>query len=88
MGPSDDPSAIVNPELKVYGVKRLRVIDTSIIPASTTSHTSKSHLIINFIQIFSFHFHLFFLSSSDAASFMIGEVGADLIKKDWQRPSW
>ena len=63
MGPSQDQTAIVNPELKVYGVKRLRVIDTSIIPDSTTSHTN-------------------------AASFMIGEIGADLIKRDWQRHSW
>ena len=62
MGPSEDKTAIVNPELKVYGVKRLRVIDTSIIPLSTTSHTC-------------------------AASYMIGEVGADLIKKDWERYS-
>ncbi|XP_070507004.1 glucose dehydrogenase [FAD, quinone]-like isoform X1 [Chironomus tepperi] len=62
MGPSEDSTAIVNPELKVYGVKRLRVIDTSIIPISTTSHTC-------------------------AASYMIGEVGADMIKRDWERQS-
>lgn len=41
MSASDDATGIVSPELKVYGVKRLRVIDTSIIPESTTSHTSK-----------------------------------------------
>lgn len=58
MGPSSDPTAIVSPELKVYGVKRLRVVDTSIIPDSTTSHTN-------------------------AASFMIGERAADMIKMDW-----
>lgn len=62
MGSSEDPTAIVNPELKVYGVKKLRVIDTSIIPLPTSSHTN-------------------------AASFMIGEIGADLIKKDWRRSS-
>jgi choline dehydrogenase-like flavoprotein len=58
MGPTRD--AVVNSELKVYGAKQLRVIDTSIIPISASSHTN-------------------------AASFMIGEVGADLIKKDWQQ---
>lgn len=62
MGPSHDKTAVVNPELKVYGVKRLRVADTSIIPESTTSHTC-------------------------AASFMIGERAADLIKQDWERQS-
>jgi choline dehydrogenase-like flavoprotein len=46
MGPSENPTAIVSPELKVYGVKRLRVIDTSIIPASTTSHTNAGRIFI------------------------------------------
>lgn len=46
MGPSDDPTAIVSPELKVYGIKRLRVVDTSIIPTSTTSHTNAASSMI------------------------------------------
>lgn len=46
MGPSSDPTAIVSPELKVYGVKRLRVVDTSIIPMSTTSHTNAASFMI------------------------------------------
>jgi choline dehydrogenase-like flavoprotein len=40
MGPSNNPTAIVSPELKVYGIKKLRVVDTSIVPQSTTSHTN------------------------------------------------
>lgn len=59
MGPPNNPTSVVNHELKVYGVKRLRVIDTSIIPETTTSHTN-------------------------AASYVIGERGADLIKQDWE----
>ena len=62
MGSKKDKTAVVNPELKVYGVKRLRVIDNSIIPVATTSHTA-------------------------AASYMAGEVGADMIKRDWERKS-
>ena len=46
MGASSDPTAIVSPELKVYGVKRLRVVDTSIIPVSTTSHTNAASFMI------------------------------------------
>lgn len=46
MGPSNDPTAIVSPELKVYGVKKLRVVDTSIIPKSTTSHTNAASFMI------------------------------------------
>lgn len=46
MGSSDNPTAVVSPELKVYGVKRLRVVDTSIIPETTTSHTNAASYMI------------------------------------------
>lgn len=63
MGPQTDPTAIVSPELKVHGIQRLRVVDTSIIPEAPTAHTN-------------------------AASYMIGEKSADLIKHEWLGAQW
>jgi len=39
MGPKTDRNAVVNPNLMVYGVSKLRVIDCSIMPTITGAHT-------------------------------------------------
>lgn len=40
MGPSDDSTAVVSPQLQVYGINSLRVVDASIMPVVTSGNTN------------------------------------------------
>lgn len=40
MGPPNDTKSVVDPELKVIGIKNLRVVDVSIMPTPIAGHTS------------------------------------------------
>lgn len=46
MGPSSDPMAVVDPELRVYGVKNLRIMDASIIPMVVSGNTNAPVIMI------------------------------------------
>lgn len=46
MGRTDDAAAVVDPQLRVRGVERLRVIDASVMPAITSGNTNSPTLMI------------------------------------------
>lgn len=46
MGPKDDPEAVVDHELRVHGIRRLRVVDSSIMPTIVRGNTNVPTIMI------------------------------------------
>ena len=46
MGPASDANAVVDAELRVHGIKRLRVVDASIMPTITAGNTNAPCMMI------------------------------------------
>lgn len=61
-----DPTGVVDPELKVHNMQRLRIVDTSIIPEAPTAHTNSLSVLIgecNQFTIICIAFHDFIAKS-------------------------
>ena len=46
MGPANDPTAVVDAQLRVHGVRGLRVVDASVMPTITSGNTNSPTLMI------------------------------------------
>lgn len=46
MGPATDKNAVVDPQLRVYGIKSLRVIDASIFPEIVSGNTNAPTIMV------------------------------------------
>lgn len=84
MGPSNDTDAVVNPQLQVYGIKNLRVVDASISMKIDFYFTSRSmRNVIYTILYWKFSVPDIPAAHTNAVVFMIGEKAADMVKDTW-----
>ena len=46
MGPADDPEAVVDPRLRVHGIRNLRVADASVMPTHISGNTNTATVMV------------------------------------------
>ncbi len=74
MGPADDKMAVLDEELRVRGVKGLRVADCSVMPSLHGGHTQMPAYELP---------QTYFGSRLTRCRYGIGEKAADLVKQSW-----
>ena len=57
MGATDDPTAVVDPSLRVRGIENLRVADASIMPHLMSGNTNAPSMVSATALILPLHFH-------------------------------
>ena len=72
MGRADDPLAVVDPRLRVLGVRGLRVADASVMPTITSGNTNAPTMMI----------------AERAAEWMLADAAASLTRGPPSTPSW
>lgn len=85
MGPSTDVDAVVNPQLQVYGIKNLRVVDASISINIYISINLYIHIHFTSFNVKCVNFSVPDIPAAhtNAVVFMIGEKAADMVKNTW-----